>query len=100
MYLKVLRFNILQGLTLCVCGAADDVGKLGLEARVGRAVLARRLIAPRAQRQHALQRRVGPQTLALMDGQRRGVVDEKPSILEEDGMEKENEKKKKRIGND
>lgn len=88
----------MQGLTLCVCGAADDVSKLGLEARVGRAVLAHCLVAPRAQRQHALQRRVGPQTLALMDGQRRGVVDEKSSILEEDGMEKENEKEKS-IGN-
>lgn len=61
--------------TLCVCGTADDVGELGLEARVGRAVLGRRLVAPGAQRQHTLQRRVRPQTLTLVDGQRCGVVD-------------------------
>lgn len=61
--------------TLGVGGTADDVAELGLEARVGRAVVVRRLVAPCPQGQHALQRRVGPQTLALVDGQSRGVVD-------------------------
>lgn len=71
----VKHTNILWGLTLCICGTADDVGELGLEACVGRAVLARSLVASGAQRQHALQWRVRPQTLTLMDGQRCGVVD-------------------------
>lgn len=71
-------------LTLGVGGAADHVGQFGLQAGVGGAVLARRLVAARAQRQHALQRRVGPQALALVDGQRRGVVDEESSVLGEE----------------
>lgn len=75
------------GLTLGVGGAADDVGQFGLQAGVGGAVPARRLVAARAQRQHALQRRVGPQTLALVDGQRRGVVDEESSVLNEEEAE-------------
>lgn len=72
------------GLTLGVGGAADDVGQLGLQAGVGGAVPARRLVAARAQRQHALQRRVGPQALALVDGQRRGVVDEESAVLDQE----------------
>lgn len=71
-------------LTFGVRGAADDVGQFGLQAGVGGAVLARRLVAAGAQRQHALQRRVGPQALALVDGQRRGVVDEESSVLGEE----------------
>lgn len=61
--------------TLCIRSAADDIGELGLEARVGRAVFARCLESSRAQRQHALQGRVWPETLTLVDGQRCGVVD-------------------------
>lgn len=72
------------GLTLGVGGAADDVGQFGLQAGVGGAVPARRLVAARAQRQHALQRRVGPQALALVDGQRRGVVDEESAVLDQE----------------
>ena len=68
-------------LTLRVCGAADDVGDLGLEAGVGGAVLAARLVAARAQRHHTLHGRVGPQVLALMDGQGSGVIDQQASIL-------------------
>lgn len=72
---QTLINNILCGLTLCICGTADDVGELGFEARVGSAILTRRLVPSGAKRQHTLQRRVGPQTLTLMDGQRCGVVD-------------------------
>lgn len=68
-------------LTLGVCGTADDVGDLGLEAGVGGAVLAARLVTARAQRDHTLQRSVGPQVLTLVDGQCCGVVDQEPSIL-------------------
>lgn len=75
--------DILSGLTFCICGTADDVGELGLQARVGRAVLARRLVPSGAQRQHTLQRCVRPKTLTLMDGQRSGVVDQESSILKE-----------------
>lgn len=72
-----------QTFTLGVRGAADDVRQLGFEARVGGAVLPRRLVASSAQRQHTLQRGVGPQALALMDGQRCGVVDEESSVLKD-----------------
>lgn len=71
------------GLTLRICGTTDDVGELGLQACVGCAILTHRLISPGAQRQHTLQRRVGPQTLTLVDGQRRGVVNKQSSILKE-----------------
>lgn len=73
----------MEGHTLGICGTADDVGEFGLEAGVSSAVLARRLVASGAQRQHTLQRRVGPQTLTLMDGQRCGVVYQESSILKE-----------------
>lgn len=72
---------ILCGLTLGICGAADDVGELGLEAREGRAVLAHRLEPSGAQRQHTLQWRVRPQTFTLVDGQGCGVIDQESSIL-------------------
>lgn len=66
---------MLCGPTLCICGTADDVSQFGLEACVGCTILARRLVSPGAQRQHALQRCVWPQTLTLMNGQSCGVVD-------------------------
>lgn len=69
--------------TFCVCGAADDVGELGLQARVGRVVLTRRLVAPGAKRQHTLQRCVWPQTLTLVDSQRCGVVYQQSSVLKQ-----------------
>jgi len=70
-----MQSTLLCGPTLGICSAADDVAELGLEAGVGRAVIARGLVPPGAQRQHALQRCVGPQALTLMDGESCGVVD-------------------------
>lgn len=75
--------NTSCSLTLCICGAAYDLSELGLEACVGGAVLASRLVPPGAQRQHTLQRRVWPQTLTFVDGQRCGVVYQEASVLEE-----------------
>ena len=70
-----------RSLTLRVCGAADDVGDLGLEAGARGAGPARGLVAAGAEGHHTLHRRVGPQTLTLMDGQRCGVVDEQTTVL-------------------
>lgn len=67
-------WNQTHGLTLSVCGTADHISELCLEARVGSAVVAGRLVASGAQRQHTLQWGVWPQALTLMDGQRCGVV--------------------------
>lgn len=72
---------IITELTLSVCGTADDICELGLQAGVGGVVLSCRLVSSGAQRQHTLQGCVGPQTLALMYGQRRGVVNKKASVL-------------------
>lgn len=68
-------------LTLGVCGAADDIAEFGFEARVGGAVLAMSFEAARTEWDHTLQGRVRPQTLALMDRQCRGVVNQQTSIL-------------------
>lgn len=68
-------------LTLRVCSAADHMGQFGFQAGGGGAVLAEIFHAARPHRDHALQRRVGPQTLGLVDGQRRGVVDQEASVL-------------------
>lgn len=70
-----------ENLTLRVRGAADHVGQFGFQAGGGGAVLARVFHAARPHRHHALQRRVGPQTLGLVDRQRRGVVDQEASVL-------------------
>ena len=70
-----------RSLTLRVCGTADDVGDLGFEAGAGGAVLARGLVAARAQGHHTLHRRVGPQALTFMNGQRCGVIDEQTTVL-------------------
>lgn len=70
-----------MSLTFRVRGTADDVGEFGFEARVRGAVLAGSFEAARTQRDHTLQGRVGPQTLALMDSERRGVVNQQTSIL-------------------
>lgn len=67
--------------TFRVGGTADDVGELGLQAGVGGTVAAGALEAAGPQRDHALQRRVGPQTLALVDRQRCRVVDQQAAIL-------------------
>lgn len=67
--------------TLSVGGAADHVGEFGFEAGGGRARLPETFKAARSERDHTLQGRVGPQALALVDGQCCGVVDEQTSIL-------------------
>lgn len=71
----------IENLTLRVCGAADHVGQFGFQAGGGGAVLAQIFHTARPHRHHALQRRVGPQTLGLVDRQRRGVVNQEASIL-------------------
>lgn len=71
----------LKGLTLRVCGAADHMAQFGFQAGGGGAVPGQILHAARPHRDHALQRRVGPQTLGLVDRQRCGVVNQEPSVL-------------------
>ena len=56
---------------------------------MGGAVLAQGGEAARAKRHHALQGRARPQALALVDGQRRGVVDQQTPVL----CERENNKR-------
>lgn len=68
-------------LTLGGGGAADDVAQFGLQAGVGDAGSSARLEASRPQRHHTLQRDVRPQTLTLVDGQSRGVIDQHPAVL-------------------
>ena len=68
-------------LTFSVCGTADDIGELGFEARIRGAVLAGSFEAARAERHHALQGRVGPQALALVDCKSCGVVNQQASVL-------------------
>lgn len=58
------------------------MGQFGFQAGGGGAVFAEILHTPRPHRDHALQRRVGPQTLGLMDRQCRGVVDQEASVLD------------------
>lgn len=57
------------------------MGQFGLQAGGGGAVLAEVFHAARPHGDHALQRRVGPQTLGLVDRQRRGVVNQEASVL-------------------
>ncbi len=68
-------------LTLGGGGAADDVAEFGLQAGGGDAGSSGRLEASRPQRHHTLQRDVRPQTLTLVDGQSRGVIDQHPAVL-------------------
>lgn len=68
-------------LTLRVGGAADHVVQFGFQAGGGGAGLAEAFHAARSQRHHALQGRVGPQALALVDRQRCGVVDQQAAVL-------------------
>lgn len=68
-------------LTLGVCGTADDVGEFCFEACVCSAAFAGTFKAARTERDHALQRRVGPQTLALVYSECCGVVNQQTSIL-------------------
>lgn len=67
--------------TLSICGTADDVGKFRFETRIRGAGLAGSFDAPCAERNDTLQGRVGPQTLTLMDCERRWVVNQQTSIL-------------------
>lgn len=70
-------------LTFSVCGAADDVGEFGLQAGVSAWVgLGDGFISACSQRHHTLHRGVGPQTLALMDGQSSRVVDQETTVLD------------------
>lgn len=68
-------------LTLRVCSAADHMAQFGFQAGGGGAVLAEVFHAARPHGDHTLQRRVGPQTLRLVDRQRRGVVNQEASVL-------------------
>ncbi len=71
-------------LTFSVGGAADDIGEFGLQAGISaRAGLAYSFVLACAQRYHTLHRRVGPQTLALMDGQSGRVVDQETTVLQQ-----------------
>ena len=57
-------------------------------------MLAAVVVATGAQRHHALQRGVRPETLALMDGQRSGVIDQKTPVLRESERERERERER------
>lgn len=73
--------TLVSSLTLRVGGAADHVVQFGFQAGGGGAGLAEAFDAARSQRHHALQGRVGPQALALVDSERCGVVDQQAAVL-------------------
>lgn len=76
-----VRSRTQASLTLRVRSAADHMGQFGFQAGGGGAVLAEVFHAARPHGDHTLQRRAGPQTLGLVDRQRRGVVNQEASVL-------------------
>lgn len=78
-----------------VGGAADEVADFGPEAGGGGGRLLSIVVAARAEGEHALERLLGPQEAALVDGQGTGVVQNDTSVLKTAG--KKTNKKMKNV---